>query len=228
MSASRVTAGSFMMMIVQEPKTETQILMTNRESVTTHSVHGLSTISLFHAYHHPHPRTTSMPRPTWWISQVIPPALLTYFGRTLYICFNEIGPSYLSAALGYRSLGRIYSLTSLILIPSISILFLKLYFLPSNQSLPPRHPPASITRKSVVFECLSPAETKAVREANDMGGDDDDGEPLVNRCWRGKCGGRWKPARARHCSECGVCRMGFDHHCSFVSAKMPTRARFVS
>ncbi|KAL7418321.1 hypothetical protein Q5752_006779 [Cryptotrichosporon argae] len=43
----------------------------------------------------------------------------------------------------------------------------------------------------------------------------DDG--LVERCFRGTCRGRWKPARARHCSECGTCRVGFDHHCAFFA-----------
>ena len=39
----------------------------------------------------------------------------------------------------------------------------------------------------------------------------------MNRCYRQKCNGRWKPARARHCSTCGVCRMGFDHHCAIFA-----------
>jgi len=163
-----------------------------------------------------------MVRLTWCISQVIPPALLTYFGRTLYLCVMEIGPVYLAGRS--RALARIYVITAATLIPAISILYLRLYFLPSSQSLPPRDLPLEIRTKVTTFECLSPAEAKAVRIAN---GDDPErvkgaeGEPMVNRCWRGKCGGGWKPARARHCSECGVCRAGFDHHCALVCFRCP-------
>ena len=159
-----------------------------------------------------------MVRPTWWVSQVIPPALLTYFGRTLYLCITEIGPKY----LGQRSpvLGRLYTISAATLIPAISILYLRLYFLPTSQSVPPRDPPDSIKRGAVPFECLSPAAADVVRMANEELAEHETAalsEPIVNRCWRGKCGGRWKPARARHCSECGVCRAAFDHHCALVS-----------
>lgn len=156
-----------------------------------------------------------MVRVTWVIAQIVPPALLTYFGRTLYLCVTEIGPAYFPA-IGHPLLGKAYSIASLALIPSISILFLRLYFLPSNQSVPPRDPPRDIALKSVIFECLSPSEAAVVRRDNDEEHEGRENEPVINRCWRGKCGGRWKPARARHCSECGTCRAGFDHHCGFV------------
>jgi len=156
-----------------------------------------------------------MVRLTWCISQVIPPALLTYFGRTLYLCVTEIGPVHLAER--HVLLGTLYTITAATIIPAISILYLRLYFLPSSQSVPPKDPPAIIRAKTTTFECLSPAEAKAVRIANDEDTEDGDGEPVINRCWRGRCNGRWKPARARHCSECGVCRAGFDHHCALVS-----------
>ncbi len=44
---------------------------------------------------------------------------------------------------------------------------------------------------------------------------DENGELL--RCHRDQCGGRWKPPRARHCGDCKTCRVGFDHHCPWVS-----------
>ncbi|PWZ01319.1 hypothetical protein BCV70DRAFT_149671, partial [Testicularia cyperi] len=40
-----------------------------------------------------------------------------------------------------------------------------------------------------------------------------DGQPV--RCWRDQCGGRIKAFRTRHCGDCGVCRVGFDHHCAW-------------
>jgi len=71
-----------------------------------------------------------------------------------------------------------------------------------------------------MFECLAPEEAKVVNLAVQRASGNDepfDDLVVVNRCWKGTCNGRWKPARARHCSECGVCRAGFDHHCAFVS-----------
>ncbi|KAI0035336.1 DHHC palmitoyltransferase-domain-containing protein, partial [Vararia minispora EC-137] len=35
-------------------------------------------------------------------------------------------------------------------------------------------------------------------------------------CTKGKCNGRWKPPTTHHCSTCGVCRVGFDHHCPWL------------
>ncbi|KAG5732662.1 Palmitoyltransferase pfa3 [Termitomyces sp. T112] len=35
-------------------------------------------------------------------------------------------------------------------------------------------------------------------------------------CTKGECKGAWKPPRTHHCSACGVCRVGFDHHCPWL------------
>ncbi|VDB99888.1 unnamed protein product [Peniophora sp. CBMAI 1063] len=35
-------------------------------------------------------------------------------------------------------------------------------------------------------------------------------------CRKGRCNGRWKPPGTHHCSTCGTCRMGFDHHCPWL------------
>ena len=36
-------------------------------------------------------------------------------------------------------------------------------------------------------------------------------------CSRKNCQMRWKPPGTHHCSTCGICRLGFDHHCPWVS-----------
>ncbi len=35
-------------------------------------------------------------------------------------------------------------------------------------------------------------------------------------CSKDNCKMRWKPPGTHHCSTCGVCRFGFDHHCPWV------------
>src|SRR5437588_11046332 len=35
-------------------------------------------------------------------------------------------------------------------------------------------------------------------------------------CVKDNCRMRWKPPGTHHCSTCGVCRIGFDHHCPWV------------
>lgn len=100
-------------------------------------------------------------------------------------------------------------------------LYTRLYFLSSSQSVPPQHPPHDLLDGEAIFECLSPLEAEAIIAAER----EPDASHLsarpsalmqekVNRCYLQKCNGRWKPARARHCSTCGTCRMGFDHHCA--------------
>ncbi|WWC64451.1 uncharacterized protein I303_107061 [Kwoniella dejecticola CBS 10117] len=131
------------------------------------------------------------------LQQLLPPLLLTYF--------------YFAWKIATFELGQIYTfLPSFLIIPT-AVLYLRLYFLPPNQSVPPYDPPSSVQNQHIIFQCLPPAEAKVVRLANSEEHDDDD--PLVERCYRGICGGRWKPARTRHCSMCGKCRAGWDHHC---------------
>lgn len=102
---------------------------------------------------------------------------------------------------GYESLTVvIYIAFANVAIPGVTLLYLRLLFLPSKQSVPPRRPEGWLSQSSDIVEC-SPDETP----------------PTWQTCSKGRCGGRWKPARARHCSDCGVCRVGFDHHCPIVS-----------
>ncbi|KAI0287819.1 DHHC palmitoyltransferase-domain-containing protein, partial [Russula brevipes] len=38
----------------------------------------------------------------------------------------------------------------------------------------------------------------------------------LNFCAKDNCKMRWKPPETHHCSTCGVCRLGFDHHCPWL------------
>ena len=112
-------------------------------------------------------------------------------------------------------LGRVYAWFAALSITSISALYLRLYFLPSSQSVPPSTPPPAISDGRLIYEC--PA-----RQGGPSPLEPESGTKLVlQKCDRPSCAGRWKPARARHCSDCGTCRMGFDHHCTFVRPPHP-------
>ncbi|WVR07788.1 hypothetical protein IAU60_004831 [Kwoniella sp. DSM 27419] len=174
--------------------------------------------------------------PLWLVQQLIPPLLLTYFYFAWRICTFEVAPELL--VQHQPLLAGIYPVLPTLLIGSITLLYLRLYFLPANQCVPPFDPPASIRQKRIIFQCFSPAQAAAIRAANDASATTNPpelgtgsaaygNEPMVERCYKGKCAGRWKPARARHCSQCARCRGGFDHHCPFfanclTAAYMPT------
>ena len=42
-------------------------------------------------------------------------------------------------------------------------------------------------------------------------------------CAKDNCKMRWKPPGTHHCSTCGVCRLGFDHHCPWVRVLQPSK-----
>ncbi|WWD03592.1 hypothetical protein V865_001646 [Kwoniella europaea PYCC6329] len=153
--------------------------------------------------------------PTWLLQQLIPPLLLTYFYFAWKISTFELGPHLLNDPSIYRFISYFYLIFPTLSIFLITLLYIRLYFLPSSQSIPPFDPPPAIRNRQVILQCLSPAQAKAIRLADNVPHDDDD--PMLERCYRGKCGGRWKPARARHCTLCGRCRAGWDHHCVFFA-----------
>ena len=43
-------------------------------------------------------------------------------------------------------------------------------------------------------------------------------------CVRDNCRMRWKPPGTHHCSTCGVCRIGFDHHCPWVRESLQSES----
>lgn len=75
------------------------------------------------------------------------------------------------------------------------LLYARLVF--HRPPVPPLAIPNTYSTKTVAYECM-------------------DQKGSLAHCTKGRCNGRWKPPRAHHCSACGQCRLGFDHHCHFV------------
>ena len=82
------------------------------------------------------------------------------------------------------------------MITTLVTLFLVVWLGPKHHSAPPSSPPKNIISRSVLYECI-----------------DEDGS--LAYCWQGDCNGRWLPSRTRHCKDCRVCRVDFDHCCVF-------------
>ncbi|CAK9785988.1 hypothetical protein CC85DRAFT_302479 [Cutaneotrichosporon oleaginosum] len=156
--------------------------------------------------------TRRLSRPGFYIELVLPPALLAYFAWAWRVCTGPFLATYISDGLGYPRIAVVYRIVAAVLIATISTIFLRLYFLPSRFATPPPSPPPEISNLTTIFEVPPPASAYLVPH---------DDERLINHCHSGSCNGRWKPPRARHCSECGRCRLGFDHHCLFVRPLSP-------
>lgn len=103
---------------------------------------------------------------------------------------------YLSAGLLVSSLAAVYVATVNTLISMVAVLYLSLCLNRRNHSVL-RFPLPDKSRLSEAYQCIN------------MEGD-------LALCQKEECRGLWKPPRAHHCSTCGVCRLGFDHHCPWV------------
>lgn len=153
----------------------------------------------------------------------------------------------LTAAPGLRQraplLGAVYTAAVAVLIPLITLLFLRLYLLPASQGvLPPETardralgelarepdgPVRSATLRALGLDAgtLEHLAGERVRVLgtflDDTSAQAEEQAVLVLPDWCGRCA-RTRPQRTRHCGQCGTCRLAFDHHCAIVRPPVPT------
>ncbi|ETW79014.1 hypothetical protein HETIRDRAFT_323881 [Heterobasidion irregulare TC 32-1] len=98
--------------------------------------------------------------------------------------------------------GAVYILTLSFLFPTILALYLHLCLGRETHSVPSYLIP-------VAGHLTEPYECRA--------------DGTLDVCFKDNCEGRWKPPGTHHCSACGVCRLGFDHHCPWLGNCLTTR-----
>ncbi|KAG9004014.1 hypothetical protein FRB94_002723 [Tulasnella sp. JGI-2019a] len=135
---------------------------------------------------------------------VIPALLSFYIVSAWYVATFEIGVGWLLRTKDAPVLAAAYLVAVAIMMFAISNAYLRLLTTPANHSIPAPDPPTALLNRTVPFECFS-----------------EDGN--LEACFKGRCSGRWKPPRAHHCSTCGVCRIGFDHHCPWIGNCVTSR-----
>jgi hypothetical protein len=131
------------------------------------------------------------------------------------VCFPQSNYEHLAVAsipelmIKLRYVAGGYIVLTTLIVASIVRTFLYLLLLPSSHCSPPAKPLSrSITTRSIPLAC-SPAQPLGPVSPE---------EPLdLDRCHKILCKGVWKTGRTRHCSVCKRCRVGFDHHCPWVS-----------
>ncbi len=153
---------------------------------------------------------------TRFVGKLVPAGLLTYFAFGWYSCTFHVGYGYLWIHKGRPSIGFVYILLANVLIGLIARSYLHLLFLPRTHSTPPIDPPPSYVNAAIIETAGGLRDPTLIHSSEAV-------DPGVPRCWRGNCGGRWKPPKTRHCRTCGTCQIGFDHHCPWVRVSIRGR-----
>lgn len=121
--------------------------------------------------------------------------VVSIIGFGCYVSFLEIGVGWLVHHERRHIAAGVYMMAVGTLFPSLAVVYLHTCSGRTTHSVPAytaQHP-ETITEP---FECRS------------------DGS--LDFCSRENCQMRWKPPGTHHCSTCGVCRLGFDHHCPWL------------
>lgn len=129
------------------------------------------------------------------IESCIQALVIAVIGLGWYTSFFEIGVGWLVRHEQRHITAVVYMTTMGILFPCLIIVYLQTCSGRPTHSVPNYIAPETqlITEP---YECPSDAS--------------------LNFCVKDNCKMRWKPPGAHHCSTCGVCRIGFDHHCPWL------------
>jgi len=129
------------------------------------------------------------------IERCIQALVIAVIGFGWYTSFFEIGVGWLVRHEQRHITAVVYMTAMGMLFPCLIVVYLQTCSGRSTHSVPNyiAPEPQLITEP---YECRSDAS--------------------LNFCVKGNCNMRWKPPGTHHCSTCGVCRIGYDHHCPWL------------